>query len=391
MENNFEGYRISELILKHFRGETSLQEEAELREWMLKDKKNKLFLESFDDDISFQNEFEFFKSVDVSSAWNIVEKETTKSNNRFFSGITVWKYAAIITIILISGIGFIYLKSTENPALLTENSAQVIENNDVAPGGDKARLELADGSVIFLDQIEDGSLKSDKGIQITKQKGQLIYAVSSGTSNNITNNKISTPKGGQYQVVLQDGSNVWLNAGSSLRFPTAFLDAERIVELSGEAYFEIARNKDQPFKVKVGDIDVEVLGTHFNVMAYKDEKTINTTLIEGSVKVSKGGLSKTIVPGQQARVQDEIELANVNIEEAVAWKNGLFQFNNTSLEIIMRQLERWYDVNVSYENIPSTYFTGSISRDNNISKVLNMLDLTSDLTFKIEGKVIIVK
>jgi ferric-dicitrate binding protein FerR (iron transport regulator) len=207
-------------------------------------------------------------------------------------------------------------------------------------------------------------------------------------------NTISTPKGGQYQVTLSDGSKVWLNAASSLRFPATFSGKERKVELTGEGYFEVAHNKKMPFHVTVNDLDVEVLGTHFNINAYADESAIKTTLLEGSVKVVKGNETKIIEPGEQASVttsEDEINVKQqVDLEQVVAWKNGIFQFERADIESVMRQISRWYDIDVDYHGRVSEHFGGTISRDVNISDVLKMLEMTGGVNFKIDGKKVIV-
>jgi ferric-dicitrate binding protein FerR (iron transport regulator) len=183
-----------------------------------------------------------------------------------------------------------------------------------------------------------------------------------------------------------------LNSSSSIRFPTAFNGEDRKVELTGEAYFEVAKNAAKPFKVSVKEMEVEVLGTHFNIMAYDDERSINTTLLEGSVKVSKGSAGKILVPGQQSKVgsSGDIKVTEADVEEAIAWKNGFFQFNSYDIETVMRQVARWYDVQVVYKDkIPGGNFSGIVSRKNNISRVLEILQ-GGDVQFKIEGKKVIV-
>lgn len=308
-------------------------------------------------------------------------------------GIKPWlRVAAAIVIFLTASLGwYIYRSNNRLPQPVSIHNKQQL--NDLAPGGNKARLDLADGSVVALDKVKDGWLRKDTALEITKQNGQLVFIAKSQPLPADTGyNRITTPNGGQFQVVLPDGTLVWLNAGSSLRFPVAFTGRERKVELSGEAYFEVAKNKRSPFKVQANYATIEVLGTHFNVMAYKNESSVNTTLLEGSVKVDNGKYSRTLVPGQQARINDnDIRLYNIDTEEALAWKNGLFEFNSTDLKTIMHQIERWYDVEVRYENdLASKRFTGLISRNTNLSKVLNMLELAGGVHFNIHGKHIIV-
>ncbi|MDO8994551.1 MAG: DUF4974 domain-containing protein, partial [Daejeonella sp.] len=204
-------------------------------------------------------------------------------------------------------------------------------------------------------------------------------------------NTLSTPMGGQYQLSLPDGSRVWLNSGSSIRFPTAFIGKERIIELKGEAFFDIRENKKMPFIVRTNNsMDIRVLGTQFNVMAYDDEKNINTTLLEGSVQILKESGTAFLEPGQAAILNKgtgKIKVAAADIEEAVAWKNGFFIFSNENIESIMRKVSRWYNVEVDYQgNLSNKDFVGTISRDKNISEILKMLELTGAVHFRIEGR-----
>lgn len=269
---------------------------------------------------------------------------------------------------------------------------------DIAPGGNKAFLTLANGKRIVLTDAKNGELAEESGIKVIKTAdGQLVYNVSNGISPVTGTNKIETPAGGQYQVRLPDGTKVWLNAASSLTFPTKFAKLERRVMLSGEAYFEVAKDKRHPFIVKTEQQEVEVLGTHFNINSYQDEPELKTTLLEGSVKVTLNSSARhlkmqdkgiIIKPSQQAILQNnKLKIQTVDIQEAVDWKNGEFIFNNESLESIMRKISRWYNVDISYGNIRRTkLFSGKISRFENVSEVLNMLELTGEVHFKTEER-----
>lgn len=268
---------------------------------------------------------------------------------------------------------------------------------DIAPGGNKAILILADGSEIVLDTARNGILAKRAGLVITKTKeGQLVYNILSSSPSPADNNAfntIQTPKGGQYQVNLPDGSKVWLNSASSLKFPTAFAGSERRVVLTGEAYFEIAENKKKPFKVVSDNQIVEVLGTHFNVNSYNDESAVKTTLLKGSVKITTGTANNVIEPGEQAQVKagtNQISVILADIEEVTAWKNGFFYFKDADIKTIMRQLSRWYNVDVEYEGlVPHRVFSGKIYRNMNASQVLDILRFTN-VHFRIEGNSIIV-
>jgi transmembrane sensor len=280
---------------------------------------------------------------------------------------------------------------------------------DAAPGSNKAVLTLADGSTIDLNTAGNGVLGRQGNSKLIKMKGgQLAYEVTGGklqATSQDTYNTIATPRGGQYQLVLPDGSKVWLNAASSLRYPTAFSGKERMVELKGEAYFEIApltpkgEHEKMPFRVHIAPpsggqaVDVQVLGTHFNVMAYADEQSINTTLMEGAVKLSKGDKAVLIRPGEQARSNDDngFRVAPVDMDEVVAWKNGLFRFNEATIQEVMRQISRWYDVEVVYVNeAPKDLFRGEIYRNVSVSKVLKVLE-ASGVHFTVSGKKILVQ
>lgn len=300
------------------------------------------------------------------------------------------KSAAAILVVLSASLLILNRQSEKNISedILVQN---VQTENDVAPGSNKATLILGSGSKIILDQQHKGFIAREGSAEIDKvNDGQLLYRAQNSSDAVSVNNTIIVPRGGQYQVVLPDGSKVWLNASSSLKFPTNFSGNERLVELKGEGYFEVARNESKPFKVKTSTMEVEVLGTHFNVNAYADEPVIETTLVEGKVKVSHGAVSKILHPGQQAKVKNneadgQVLVQQADMQRALAWKNGIFVFHDSNLQDIMRQLERWYDIEVEGE-IPDEQFNGIISRNVNLSQILRMIEVTSDFRFKIEGR-----
>ncbi|TCC96997.1 DUF4974 domain-containing protein [Pedobacter hiemivivus] len=266
---------------------------------------------------------------------------------------------------------------------------------DVNPGGNKAILTLADGSKISLTDAGNGELAKQAGIIVTKTKdGQLVYEISkeNRAATEIAYNTISTPAGGQYQINLPDGTTVWLNASSTLKYPTAFVKDKRKVVLTGEAYFEVAKNPNQPFVVSTNGAgkaqEVTVLGTHFNINSYQNEEATKTTLLEGAVKVStslQGNV--TLKPGQQAILESTLKVMDVDVTQAIDWKNGNFYFNDENIESIMRKLARWYDIDVVYSgNIPNINFGGEISRSKKLSEVLKVLETTKTIHFKIEGR-----
>ena len=311
-------------------------------------------------------------------------------NRKTFILTRTWYAAAAITILVLSSaLYFISFDKSEPTLVLTEPARF---KNDVLPGDNRAVLTLDDGSQINLDEAQDGLLAKDNNIAIKKTgKGQLEYSAGESLATKVTYNTLSTPMGGQYQLVLPDGSKVWLNSGSSIRYPTAFTGLERVVELQGEAYFEIAKNKKMPFIVKTDNsMDIKVLGTQFNVMAYENEKNINTTLIEGSVEVLERSGKTLLEPGQAAilnKGSGKVKVSKVDVEEAIAWKNGYFVFPNENIESIMRKVSRWYNIEVVYQgNLSNKDFVGTISRDKKISEILKMLELTGAVHFRIDGR-----
>jgi ferric-dicitrate binding protein FerR (iron transport regulator) len=329
------------------------------------------------------------------------EKGTTLFLNK-----KLYKYvAAAAVLVVIVGLYFFYNYSTVSQRSVAGNDGHSPANTDVAPGGNKAVLTLANGSMIVLDSVHQGTLAMQGNNRVMKvDRGMIAYhqlAAGSGQpagekrQPEVQFNTLTTPRGGEYQLELSDGTKVWLNSASSLKFPTAFEGKERKVILTGEAYFEVVKDKDQPFKVQVGGMEVEDLGTHFNVMAYSDEPDIKTTLLEGAVKVINGNATATLQPGQQAIIthdsDKDIRVVETDTAEAVSWKNGVFAFHSTNIYEIMKQLSRWYNVDVSYHDSLHVFLNGEISRNVKVSEVFKMLELTGELSFTIDGKKIIVR
>ena len=302
------------------------------------------------------------------------------------------RLAVAASILIIFSVG--YLKLQPGISLpLTNPIAKVTPiKNDVMPGGQKALLTLSDGSQIVLDSASNGLLSQQGGTKVIKlANGQLEYAATTGGGAESVYNTMSTPAGGQYQLTLPDGSKVWLNASSSIHYPTAFTQNERRVTITGEAYFEIAKNAQKPFIVKMyNGSEVNVLGTHFNIKAYSDEEQIKTTLLEGSINVSQGAKNNLLKPGNQAQIDKSGKInivMDVNTEEAVAWKNGNFQFSSADVTAVLKQAARWYDIDVVYAGTTSSEnkFTGKIPMSVNLSRLLKWLEY-SDVHFKLEGK-----
>jgi ferric-dicitrate binding protein FerR (iron transport regulator) len=315
-----------------------------------------------------------------------------------------WGWAAA-SIILALGLG-VYLLATKTKKTLPP--ANVVQAAGIAPGKNGAVLTLADGSKVVLDSLGNGVVADQTGSEVMLQDGKLVYKALPVTGSRLTYNTMSTPKGRQFQVTLPDGTKVWLNAASSLRYPTVFTGTERKVTVTGEAYFEVAHNAGMPFKVNVNDKEeVTVLGTHFNINAYDNEKAIHTTLLEGSVNVvnrqSAIGNERSVLlkPGEQAVLAqphsplttDHSPLTidhSPDLNKVMSWKNGQFNFEGATLGEVMRQVERWYDIEVSYEKgIPDVEFEGKMTRDVPLNDLLTMLE-RSAIHFRIEGRKLIV-
>jgi transmembrane sensor len=309
---------------------------------------------------------------------------------------TIWlriASAAVILLFLSVGLYFIIGKPSQQ-------HFAVKYTRDITPGGNKAILTLTNGKKIILNDIGVGKVAAQGTATINKTaNGEVIYSVgnTSDEDGKISFNTISTPRGGLYHLVLSDGTGVWLNASSSIKYPAVFTGNERSVEITGEAYFEVTHNAAKPFRVTALGQTIEDLGTQFNVNAYPDESLTETTLLTGSVKITKGTEMTILTPGEQARVKSGINNTEISVldhadtDEAMAWKNGFFQFNKATIESVMRQVGRWYNVDISYAGgkIPVGTFTGNISRNSNASQLLEILSY-SGVHFEINGRKIIV-
>lgn len=313
------------------------------------------------------------------------------------------RYFAAASIFLFLGAGIYLSKRSSLPVI--DNESKMIAaapTIDVEPGSSKATLTLANGRIIDLNNSAEGTIAGQDGIKILKSKsGQLIYQIEEqesgqSTAEDLSYNTITTPRGGHWQVILPDGSGVWLNAGSSLRYPTRFGKEGRHVTLTGEAYFEIAKKinpgtgKREPFLVITENQKIEVLGTHFNVNGYSDEKLVRTTLLEGRVKLTatKTSASIELKPGFEALLNDQhFTVAEADTQAALAWKNGDFIFDGQDLRATMRQIARWYDVDIVYQDMPDNVLIGgTVSRANKLSVVLKALELTGKVKVKTEGR-----
>lgn len=284
----------------------------------------------------------------------------------------LWLTAAAVTGMLL-GIGLLL---RERPAQTTFRQT-VVAHKYV--GGDKATLRLADGTVLALDSLQDGQI----GEQVEKRDNSLSYT----GAGDMSWHTLTTPNSGQYKITLADGSKVWLNSATELRFTTSFHSPTRQVELKGEAYFEVAPSPGKPFIVKVNGMQIAVLGTQFNVMAYPDEPQVTTVLVEGAVKLSTSKSAVVLQPGKQGSLtsgSDNFEVQDVDVEDAVSWKTGIYQFRNTGIEPIMRQVQRWYNIKVVYTGkLEKQMYTGTISRTDKLPDLLQLLEETGTIRFRI--------
>ena len=335
--------------------------------------------------------------------WSAIRSATSSPVRKGIVPLGWVRVAAAVMVVITGAAVYQFFHNHKSNINKIIPQATVHKNNEIHPGGNKAVLTLASGATIVLDSAQEGLIGQQGNTSIMKvDAGALAYDTRSKHTGEVLYNAISTPRGGQYQVILPDGSKVWLNAASSLRFPTSFAGKERRVELTGEAYFEIARNATMPFSVYVvpplgsgkEGMNVRVLGTHFNIKAYENEQNTRTTLLEGAVKVQLSGSEVSLVPGRQAIADNyaqTLHMEDANTEQVIAWKNGMFRFKETNIRELMREVERWYNVDVVYNTQKKDQdFTGIVPRTRNISELLHTLELTGTVHFQIEGRKIIV-
>ena len=389
--------QLTDLLMKHLQGNLSDSEQALLNHWLLQSERNRLLFASINDEeqlrqlvlLHYEDEADNNEAIILSK---IRERAGFTAPVRRISVFRRWGWVAA-SVLLVVGIGGYLLQNRK------EVSTPVVEKQaDIPPGKEGAVLTLADGREVVLDSLGNGVIATQNGTQVVLKNGALAYAGDAGSGEAVYNN-LTTPKGRQFQMVLPDGTKAWLNAASSLRYPTAFSGDNREVEVRGEVYFDVAKNANQPFIIHLSNqVKIQVLGTQFNVNAYSNEATIKTTLVEGSIKITSGasvagGSSVVLYPGQQAQIGDAPGikvLNNADVDKAVAWKSGIFNFEDSGLEEVMRQVERWYDIEVVYEKgIPDIRFGGKLSNDVSLSGLIRSLQ-DSEVHFRIEGRKLIV-
>jgi len=410
MENPNE--RIRYLIIRHLKGELTIHEQLELQEWVNASNDHREIFDQLSDPDRLKDELrEYFEAQ--ANIWDKIDARIKTPS--YIEGPAeslspaihpirrhLRPYIAAASLLVVIVTGYFWLNPRHTP--IGSRPAPVAAREDIAPGGDKAILTLGNDSTIELENVANGHLAVQGVSQISKNKNSLSYTVAASgqgkTTEAVVYNTLTTPRTSQYSVILPDGTKVWLNDSTRLYYPTFFCGAYREVALTGEAYFEVAKDKTKPFKVNVDNkSEVEVLGTHFNIDSYADDGGIKTTLLEGSVKVTQRPgqvkpASAILRPGEQSTIMANAAGVSVNphvdVDKIMAWKNGLFNFEQADLKTIMAQLGRWYDIDVKYEgNIAARTFRGKITRDLKLSQVIKGLEDVG-LKFRIEGRTLIV-
>jgi transmembrane sensor len=389
---------IAALISRSQQGMLTADEQDKLDAWIAaSDENRQLWMELNNPDIQQQNVRAMARFDETAALERFLSNKPVKSNVHRMRLLLTWKWAAAVLVLAV-GVSsyFLLTHSAQNAERFDREYAQ----HDIPPGKNGAILTLADGTQLVLDSLNEGKIATQNGTQISLNNNELKYDATAATGGT-ANNTITTPKGRQYHFVLPDGTEVWLNAASSIQYPVAFKGKERRVKISGEIYFEVANKSWQPFVVETDQMKLEVLGTSFNVNTYDDEKTIRTTLLTGAVKVSPlaGNKPRVLVPGQTAVLSkpDAPEGTTLTITETpdlskiIAWKNGLFNFDGQDLYSVMRQMERWYNIEVQYVGKPdNVIFKGKMHRNTNLSDVLKVLE-TMDVKFELRGNILYVR
>ena len=378
-------YDISERLASTITGCNTEEDDIKLKEWESLYAENKLLKEHLLSESNFDNNSKKLNKYSSDLAWKDIEIKIVKRNNLRFIFKEIFKYAAIL-ILIISLVGFLYWYQSGRVVVET-----LTINNDIAPGGKGAQLILADGKTINLFDKKDFTIKESDGSVIKKGQKSINYSKSESTSDKVIYNTMKTLKGMEYPLTLSDGTKVFLNAESKIKYPVAFKGNLREVEISGEVYFDVAKDKSKPFIVRTGNMSLEVLGTSFNVKAYNDEKEIATTLVDGKVKVMAKGKNVILTPGEQAVfTNNSLSVKEVDVSLHTSWTKGKFIFRNERIEDIMKSLKRWYDFEVYYhdEEAKNIRLGSSFNRYEDINPVIEMMKKTDLFIIKQKGKII---
>lgn len=374
-----QAYRTAYLIAGFLKQTLTIEEKEELDEWIMESDENMILFEKMTDEKNLEQAAGWFKQMNVEEA---LKETKRKIKQRKPFHLLPYAIAAAVVILIIAGV-YIYKNNNQT------NTTIAVKKQDIMPGSNLATLTLDNGQQIALDN-EGADTTINNQVKLLRKDGQLVYSNDTATKQ-LVYNTLTVPRKGEYKLVLPDGTNVWLNAESSIRYPVAFVGNERKVFVTGETYFEVAKDKSKPFRVVANDIVLEDLGTQFNVNAYTNEPYFTATLVEGSVKVTAGSKQDILKPGQQAQISsNDFKLVPANTDEVTAWKNDQFKFSGTSLDEIMRQVERWYDADVVFKDSVNLHLNATIERNVPVSKLLHVLEETGQVHFKIEDNKIIV-
>jgi ferric-dicitrate binding protein FerR (iron transport regulator) len=397
---------IASLIIRRMQNRLTDDEWTELETWLQEDGENYLLYEELMDEEKLGAALDDLHTIDHNMAYEkLSQKLSLSPKSPKHIHLRIWWYMVAALLVLIAG-GIFYF-NTDTKTVPSKTPPPLVTAQKKLPGAgsdsQKAILILADNTTIALNEVNNGSIAEQGNSKVQKSSsGKLVYSFKAApeneraSSNETGYNTIQTPRGGEYQVVLDDGTRIWLNAASTIRFPVHFNGDERRVTLTGEAYFEVASSispatgHKKTFTVRVNDIDVQAIGTAFNINAYKEDKLTQTTVVEGLVKVSSNNRDQLLPPGKKLVAQDSsFTVEDADVKQEIAWKNGQFVFHNTSLEAVMNGLARWYNVEIVYkQTMPSLHFTGQIEKQATIDRVLEMLELTGGVRFTVKGQVV---
>jgi transmembrane sensor len=390
MEKTERDLYVAELIGKLLTGDIWLEEDLWLKKWVNESADNRTHFEKLTNHAYLEERLDKWNAIDNQKAWEKLEgRLDAKEVEARFNYLLILKYAAIF--LLLSTVAIVLYRG--NNKQIKKITEQPIVQNQINPGSNHAILILGNGQKVTLKKHSRLSINENDGTAVSNQNDVLAYSHDKqpDTDPKLIYNTIVVPRGGEYRLILADGSKIWMNSASTLRYPTAFSGNERRVYLTGEAYFEVAKNARMPFIVKTNTTEVQVLGTHFNVMAYDDESSSKTTLLEGAVKVQSLGAVNVIKPGEQAIVDNQGQqkvTSDISIDEEIAWKDGLFMFKDAGIKGIMQQAARWYDIDVIYEGkISEIQFTGQMSRKVDFAGFITILKYAG-LHFNIKGKTV---